>query len=154
MCEQCLAATKGWRIFPSEKGPILVQATRDGHEMKRYQWGLVTSNDPFVIWDTLPLPDPGDPPDEDNPPDGFREAEEDFIDALTVFREAFVMAPTDGHHLYMAAVEAGFDPKEDGFECWLFDRMGRAVQERPNGDPDACTPDKTETSKFKGQLGQ
>lgn len=155
MCEQCLAATIGWRIFASDKGPILVRATRDGREMKTGQWGLVFMNGPFVIWDTTPIPDPGDPPDENDVSLEFEDAEGTFLRALHDFRGDFLMSPTEGHDLYLAAIEAGFDPQEDGFECWLFDLMGRAVKERPEGDPEASTPDDLpEKPVFKGQLGQ
>lgn len=144
MCEQCLAATIGWDIFPSDKGPILVQATRDGHEMKKSQWGLVFMNGPFVIWDTTPIPDPGDPPDLDSDSEEFEELETGFLRALHSFREEFRMTPTEGYRLYTAAVGVGFGPGDGGFECWLFDRMGRAVKERPEGDSEVSTPDDDE----------
>jgi len=58
MCEQCCAATIFFgEVFP---GWYLVRARRDGHFMKKAQWGLVRQNDPEFYWDITPIDDDSD----------------------------------------------------------------------------------------------
>ena len=60
MCEQCSAATESYSSLEDKVlgKYFLVRATRDGDEMKNMDWGLVTCNDPDIIFATTPWPCP------------------------------------------------------------------------------------------------
>jgi hypothetical protein len=131
MCEQCSAKTVSYgEVLP---GVALVKATQDGQVMKAGHWGLVLSNDPFLIFSTGPEPDPGhglvDVVVEATPPDHPLWA---WLDVAERFRWECLLSPEDGHLLVQKGCEEGYDMEEDGyFAMWLFHRMGVLVANGP-----------------------
>ncbi len=128
MCEQCMAETTnhGEPLL----GVLLVRATKDGHQMKAGQWGLVRENDPFVIFDKTPTMDP-----VHDMTDPAIEALEDhkpmqvWLAEAREFLDALVVSPDLGHWLIKQAKRDGFKPKEDGYlAMWLWHRMGHLLQ--------------------------
>lgn len=126
MCELCLAECIAWVFLP---GIYLEQATKDGDIMKAGDFGLTFSNDPFVIFSTVPVKDPGwemtdaeiyeaakDPK--------FDKEEDDFYLKCNSFRKEFVMEPEIGWKLVKVAIQAGYDPEGNiPFHAWIFQRM-------------------------------
>lgn len=127
MCEQCFIDPI---YYPDPlPGWFLLQA-RKTHNMQAGQWGLGTCNDPTYVWTTTPWIDPlmgMDAAQEeqyimDHPDWKFRDIPDDFDQAL-------VTNPTIAYELVSACIEAGYDPKRDGYvEYWLFDHLARHIQ--------------------------
>jgi hypothetical protein len=134
MCEQCSAATVTFgEVLP---GVAVIRATRDGLSMKAGQWGLVTMNDPFIIFDSSPVVDPahGWTDDQVN-------ASEDghpmwaWHDLSGEFREKLYVPPRLGARLIEKATALGYTDDDGDLAHWLFHRMGVVVAANPNPKP-------------------
>ena len=128
MCLQCTADAqpvfKTWHpLLPKSYhgGPYYLVRARTGCEDWPSGWyGLVLMNDPEIIWEWTPEPEP---------------KAEDFgawyknIDAL---QKKFVFGPLAGHQLVCSCMEAGYDPKVNGYNllCWLMDYIGKKIKTR------------------------
>lgn len=132
MCEQCLAETITYG--DPMPGISLVRATRDGQQMKAAQWGLVVMNDPFLIFDIKPEPDPAhgwtdeqvDAAEDDHPLWAW-------LEVAGAFRDTFKVDPNLGHDLVEIGKTLGYDRENDGdFAMWLFHRMGEVVLANPS----------------------
>lgn len=127
MCEQCLAECEDHgSVVP---GIFLVRATRDGHSMRAGQWGLVVQNDPFVVFDEDPWPDPVHGLSDDE----IDAIEDDgpmvrWLEAGRRFEASMVMPPEDGHVLLLACEGAGYSPQDGSVSFWLFHRMGEMLR--------------------------
>jgi hypothetical protein len=131
MCEQCVAEVE-YYLSPLP-GWSLVRATKDGDLMKKDDWGLVECNDPTFWWSVTPTPDPYDiltSEDVANLPNNIRN---DLINRSILWEqnvELFGQSITkhacinDIYRLVESGKKIGYDPKSDGFEAWLYDRLG------------------------------
>lgn len=125
MCQQCVTDARNFgEVIP---GLVLMQATRDSpHGWRVGSYGLVRSNDPDVIWDATPIPDPTNGlSDEalnllldDNAFAWSREADK-FMQAC---KEQLTL--TDALRIGMLCMEAGYTLNDGLLEYWLFHRMG------------------------------
>lgn len=127
MCEQCMAETESWDILP---GIALVRATADGSYMKKGQWGLVICNDPFCIWDKIPIPDYSRGlTEEDDEKYWDSQPESVWTNLLETVRDiekALHICPRTGYELIKACIEKGYNIK-DIFGWWFCDYMGRFI---------------------------
>jgi hypothetical protein len=166
MCDQCVAATIGWDLFP---GWGLVKARLDCDSMKAGDWGLLRCNNPDFVWRT-PAPGPLDPLF------GLTEEEEKALPESDPRWDASLkwchqahklnLKPPKGQAVYVNAyyelvqggIQAGYDPDKDGdFSMWLFHRMGELVTKWPCGQRSHSThngtlripPEKRETRPIK-----
>lgn len=132
MCMQCLCAVE--ELGTPVPGLLLVRATRSAFHMKAGDYGLVRSNDPDVVWEGTPFPDPWDglTDDEVNAKTDSTEFS-DWLTAVKPFYEA-TKSQLDMHtsfSLGMLCVKGGYDPEEDGWLThWLFHRMGVMLQSK------------------------
>jgi hypothetical protein len=120
----------------------LVQATKDGHEMKAGDYGLVVCNDPDYIWSGTPRKDPsfGMTDEEfDNMSDDVGREWDDFMDYVDELRKHFNSDPMTGYSLVTAAKEAGWDRETHGFLLvWLSHRMAEVIERNPTADEAIC----------------
>ena len=129
MCLSC--CVKEDRYGDILPGIGLMRATVDYFDhMKAGQWGLVISNDPFVIFDT-PIEDPyfgmtDEQIDADTTVDV--NTQDTYYAGLLRFREVLVMSPYEGSTLYCAGLTAGYDPDKYEFGCWLYDRLAQYIK--------------------------
>lgn len=148
MCEQCLAKTDYWELFPGDpvkpndqnqksftnNGWALVRATQDGSYMMKGDWGLVRVNDPDVIFTTDPMVDPSQNM-SDEEVNALSNEEYHKVDSfyvkLSEFREELEMSPGVGHHLVEKAKQNGYDGSTN-FEYWLFTKLGELIQSKPS----------------------
>src|SRR5581483_2364777 len=142
MCEQCMAETKTYgEVLPRW---WLVQATKNGHEMKAGDFGLVVCNDPDYIWpeNLAPRKDPsfGMTDEEfDNMTDETGVAWDEFNDYVEQFSKYLNSDPLTGWMLVNAAKEAGWSRETHGFLTgWLFHRMAVVIERNPTADEEIC----------------
>lgn len=126
MCEQCQVFSLNWKLSPSW---ALMYARRNGDIMKRGEWGLVTMNNPSVVWKVPPEREP------DNDHYGF-------LDRLTQFEEELRLTPRDGHSLYteLSLVRTIHDLGLDqcSFAWWLFAYMRHIIDTIDPADDGFC----------------
>ena len=131
MCEQCSAATTD--LGEPIPGIMLVQATKDGGCMKAGQYGLVEENDPFLIFDMKPTPDPceGLIDEEVN---GFEQAEiqvmMDWLDIARNFDNLFRVSLDTGWRFVDACRRAGYKATDGSVAIWFFHRAGEMLNKR------------------------
>ena len=132
MCEQCSADTT--TIGTVVPGIILVQAGRDGMEMRAGEYGLVECNDPFIIFSRRPASDnlhgwteeQIDALAKDSPEWVTQRA---WLDAGGEFAEDLQLDPLLGWRIVEACKAAGYDQAVDGgVTHWLYHRMGQLVE--------------------------
>jgi len=142
MCDQCVAATVGWDLFP---GWILVRARLDCDSMKAGDWGLLRCNDPDFVWRT-PVPGPTDPlfgisEEEERAIPGKDPRLKESLKWCHLARK-FEIKPPKGHGVYVNAyyelvqggIQVGYDQNKHGdFSMWLFHQLGELVTKWPNG---------------------
>lgn len=126
MCEQCTAKTVDYGSpLP---GWYLVRATVDGWFMKKDQWGLVRQNDPDFCWNPTPIPDPYKGLDEDDDCNLSRFLDKDFLKGYEEFWPELQASPKAGYELIVACEKSGYEQKSGSVEYWLFDYLGRYLQ--------------------------
>jgi hypothetical protein len=111
-------------------------------EWEEGEYGLVRCNDPDLIWDGEPRPDPSFGRTDE---EVEAETDEQWRDAEAWLREASEfcnsLRTTGGMYrlweLVQDAKAYGYDRDEHGsFEYWLFHQMGVAIQEQRKFTPD------------------
>jgi hypothetical protein len=139
MCEQCLAETKTFgEVIPHW---WLVQATKEGWQMKPGDYGLVYMNDPDFIWpkELVPITDPtfGLSDEEEEAMDaGANGKWNEFIERVDKIDGNFWCEPATGYSLVNAAKEAGYDEEKHGYRLlsWLTHQMALVIQSNPTAD--------------------
>jgi len=138
MCEQCTAQTKTYgEVLPHW---WLVQATKDGNEMKAGDFGLVQCNDPDYIWpeNLAPRKDPafGFTDEQfDNMTEETGQEWDDFQEYVEKLGKHFNSDPMTGYYLVESAKTAGWKPEEYRFLMgWLSHRMAVAIERNPTAD--------------------
>lgn len=127
MCEQCSAKVRMFSpcIVPNVR---LVQATKDGQEMKSGDYGLVFCNDPSFIFSIQPEIEP-----EDNDSDPQMTEYFNWQNKAEQFREQLYTSAADlerSYDLVASCVEVGYNRKEGLVSYWLFNRIATML---PNG---------------------
>lgn len=135
MCEACLAECEDLgEIVP---GLFLVRALKTWKHIQEGYYGLVRSNDPDLVWEVRPAPDPceGMTDEEiDEAPDtlmqGFFVWDNQVGDFVAACRDQLDM--TTAYRIGKLCEAAGYNMEEDGFlEHWLFHRMGVLLAKPP-----------------------
>jgi len=125
MCECCVAECKSIsEILPNW---WLVQASKDGYEMEKDDYGLVLCNGPSYIWAGKPPKDPHPNMDDDSP---HSVSEDEFFEFLDSIEDCFLSDPYIGYKLWSATLEAGYDPEKDGYHmlAWLMNRIAETLE--------------------------
>lgn len=112
---------------------MLVQATKDGGCMKTGQYGLVEENDPLLIFDVKPYPDPcqdmsGDEVDAfcvDN-----REKMMMWLGAAAGFSDLFRVGPKTGWRFVEACRKAGYEDRDGSAAMWFFHKAGAMLEKK------------------------
>ncbi|MBU9199964.1 hypothetical protein KTD31_00925 [Burkholderia multivorans] len=126
MCEQCIAEAVMVveNVIP---GFHLMQAARGSRHWKKGWYGLVESNDPTLVFEGPLLPDPthGWSDDAINAMSPEVQARLGRYDAsVELLEDALVVDARTGYRIVTACIEAGYNPKEDGFlHYWLMNYM-------------------------------
>lgn len=135
MCEQCYADchTLIEGVLPNFS---LVQAHKDGHFMKKGQFGLVEINDPTFVWDLEPMVgltfNMSDEVIDSLPNEGpvFEEMMSWFSRVEEFEKQAMSQVHVeDGYKLYIDCLAKGYDPKTHGYRIasWLFNFLGEQL---------------------------
>lgn len=129
MCLQCIADAqhvfKGPReILPASEygGPFYLVKARGGcKDWPKGWYGLVRMNDPDIIWEWDPQPEP------------TVESEDWKIWCREIEKicEDFIFDPMLGFHFVGSCKKAGYDPDRDGYNVvlWFMDHVGRALRD-------------------------
>lgn len=128
MCEQC--CTDAISFHNVLEGWTMIQARRDsGHMMKAKQFGLLRCNDPDIVWDECPEPDPTDGIPDEEVTDEQHDLWNKWMKKVQTFHTNLKMEPSVAHELVEAAIKAGYKKDESGyFSMWLFNHLGKIVK--------------------------
>jgi len=110
MCEQCVAEVMNFGKISNNI--ILVRATKDGHTMKKGNWGLVNMNDPFLIFKHTPK---SSLEDED-----LTDSEEEFLEINTDL--CFINGYT------REIIEEFYKSERSSFALWLHDKIAKYIK--------------------------
>lgn len=120
MCEQCCA--KAIRLGSLGKLGFY-EATKDGHTMKKGDFGLVETNDPTFYFSKVPRPEPPEESDDFDP--WFDDA---MIFAIELLNMANVFDVYQFYNLVDEGIKQGYQKEEHGkFELWLFNYLGKQL---------------------------
>ena len=128
MCEQCSAGA----IHLGEPVPgfMLIQATKDGGEMKVGQYGLVEENDPFLIFERKPTPEPfHDKTDQqiDSMNKKTIAPLMAWLDSAREFEDLFEVSPKLGWRFVEACRKAGYEDRHGSVAIWFFHKAGEML---------------------------
>lgn len=119
MCEQCVTNSVSITTPLDKEGWVLIQATKDGHFMKKGQYGLVRMNDPDFVWTEKPYKEPN----ENDP------ALDAWFEAVDRFTNEFASGPLESYEIVKACIRLGYKKKIHGsFSHWLFDFLGQSIK--------------------------
>jgi hypothetical protein len=96
----------------------------NGFIMKEGSFGLTSSNDPTFVFDLEPMLDPN-PNDEDDGSPDFSEDEKKYFEILRHYQRRLTGDVESGFDLVTSCAREGFNILEDGFTCWLMERMAQ-----------------------------
>lgn len=129
MCEQCLA--KAENLGEPIPGFFLVYATQDGSYMKAGQYGLVEMNDPFLIFDMKPTPDPSEGM-SDEEINQLRQSEMstmmDWLEMARSFEDIFEVGPKLGYRFVNACKKSGYKDEDGSVTIWFFHKAGEMLE--------------------------
>lgn len=132
MCEQCQAKTITYeeKLFNEF---FIVRATKDGDEMQKDDWGLVSMNNPFCIFSVTPKKNSYYETDYKDIPEQERKAYHFWRSQAKEFGEQIMsyINPTSMARLVLASVKNGYDPNKEElvlFECWLFHKIAEVIE--------------------------
>lgn len=135
MCLQCTteAVVVARDVLP---GTILMRAVVDSPEWPAGWYGLVESNDPFMVFPTL-LADPKFPDDVLNAeaPETVA-AENAYSEAVTAMRDNLNLSFTTAGEVFQDCIQRGYDRKVHGdVEYWLLDHLARKAKDVVASEP-------------------